>query len=98
MILQKNGTYGWQEKIFVLQRRTAWMCKQLEDLQIKYYRNPRSNIITMRSEFVQLETAPKFGLVPDNHTNPKWYKIVIMEHVTIEKLMPLVNDLKTHLK
>lgn len=94
MILQKNGPYGWQEKIFVLQKRTAWMCSELKELNILHYRNPRSNIITIRSEFIESETAQKFGLVPDNHSNPKWYKIVIMEHVTIEKLMPLVDALK----
>ncbi|MEN9441923.1 MAG: hypothetical protein RLZ33_2000, partial [Bacteroidota bacterium] len=27
-----------------------------------------------------------------------WYKIVVMEHVTLEKLLPLVEDLKAHFK
>lgn len=94
MILSKYGPYGWMEKIFVLQKRTAWMCEKLDELGVKYYRHPSSNIITIRSEFVTPEISKKYGLVPDNHKNPKWFKIVVMEHVTIEKLAPLVNDLK----
>lgn len=91
MILSKNGPYGWHEKIFVLQKRTDWMCEQLQDMGIGFYRHPKSNIITIRSEFVQPSTATRYGLVPDNHANPRWYKIVIMEHVTIEKLIQLLG-------
>lgn len=94
MILTKYGPYGWMEKIFVLQKRTAWTCDRLDELGIKYYRHPSSNIITINEEFVTEEIAHKFGLVPDNHHNPKWYKIVIMDHVTIEKLSELIEDLK----
>ncbi|MCB9189786.1 MAG: aspartate aminotransferase family protein [Flavobacteriales bacterium] len=94
MILSKNGPYGWQEKIFVLQRRCEWMCEQLDQLNIKYFRYPNSNIITIKSEFIPVEVAKKYGLVPDNHHQPKWFKIVVMDHATIEKLEMLVEDLK----
>lgn len=94
MILMKNGPYGWQEKIFILQKRCQWMCDQLDKIGVNYYRNSFSNIITIRSEFVEETLAKKYGLVPDNHKNPKWFKIVIMDHVTIEKLKPLVETLE----
>ena len=94
MILVKNGPFGWQEKIFILQKRTEWMCKQLNQLNIEFYRHPMSNIITIRSQYVSEEVVTKFGLVPDNHSNPKWFKIVIMHHVTIEKLILLIDDIK----
>jgi len=97
MILVKNGPFGWQEKVFILQKRTGWMCKQLSQLNIEYYRHPMSNIITIRSEYVNEEVASKFGLVPDNHAAPKWFKIVIMDHVTIEKLVLLIEDIKSAL-
>ncbi len=93
MILVKNGPFGWQEKVFILQKRTEWMCDQLDQLNIGYYRHPKSNIITIKSQYVTNETAQKFGLVPDNHSSPEWYKIVIMDHVTIEKLSMLVDNL-----
>ncbi|MFZ1750444.1 MAG: pyridoxal-dependent decarboxylase [Saprospiraceae bacterium] len=96
MILMKNGPYGWIEKMFILQQRTEWMCKQLNELDISYYRHPKSNIITIDSKCISTEIAKEFGLVPDKHSNPSWYKIVLMDHVSIEKLLLLVNALKEH--
>lgn len=93
MILSKIGPYGWQEKIFVLQKRCEWFCKELDEKKISYFRYPDANIITIRSEFVSSDTAKKYGLVPDNHQDPKWYKIVVMDHATIEKLELLVEEL-----
>lgn len=91
MILVKNGPYGWDEKIFILQKRTTWMCDTLSASGISFYRHPHSNIITIPSRYIQPEVAKEFGLVPDNHKKPQWYKIVIMEHVTIEKLTLVAN-------
>jgi len=93
MILVKNGPYGWKEKVYILQKRAEWMCQELEKRGIEYYRHGRSNIITMRSKYVSTEIAHEFGLVPDNHSYPIWYKIVIMEHVTLEKMIPLLERL-----
>jgi glutamate/tyrosine decarboxylase-like PLP-dependent enzyme len=97
MILVKNGPFGWQEKVFILKKRTEWMCNQLRLLCVDYYRHPFSNIITIHSGFVNEQTVALFGLVPDDHKSPEWYKIVIMEHVTIEKLMLLIEDLNADL-
>lgn len=94
MILSKYGPFGWMEKIFVLQKRTGWICEQLDRLNIEYYRHASSNIITMRAKHIPADIARQFGLVPDNHNNPNWYKIVVMEHVTIEKAKPLIDALE----
>ncbi len=96
MILMKNGPYGWQEKVFILQKRSEWMCAQLNELGVEFYRHPRSNILTIRSKCIDADTSEEFGLVPDNHVDPAWYKIVIMEHVTIEKLLPLIKKMKSY--
>lgn len=98
MILVKNGPYGWYEKIFLLQKRTDWLCERLDEMGVEYFRNSTSNIITIREQFVNHDLAHKYGLVPDNHVNPGWFKVVIMEHVTIEKLALLVEDLKDSVK
>ena len=93
MILAKNGPYGWHEKIFILQKRSEWLCDQLEKLNVKYYRNSNSNIITIGAQFVNQKIVDDFGLVPDDHSDPKWFKVVIMEHVSIEKLESLVKEI-----
>lgn len=98
MILMKNGPYSWQEKNFILLKRTTWVCDQLNQLGVEYFRDQYSNIITMRASFIDADLAAKYGLVPNNHKNPDWYKIVIMDHVSIEKLAPFVEELKGHLQ
>ncbi len=96
MILSKYGPNGWFEKIFVLQKRTDWLCEQLDAMKLDYFRNPSSNIVTIRSSSMTKEIAHQYNLVPDNHHAADWYKIVVMEHVTLEKLLPFIEDLKIH--
>ena len=95
MILFSYGPYGWFEKISILRMRTQWLCDQLDELSIKYYRHPRMNIVTIHSEYIPDELAHKYHLVPETHNgNHKWLKIVIMDHVEVDDLMAFVNDLK----
>ena len=95
MILQTYGPNGWYEKIHLLTYRTDWLEKELKALDVRFHRTPYSNIITMLSEDVPNELANKYGLVPDSHSsNPKWFKIVIMDHVTLDSLEPFIQELK----
>ena len=93
MILVNKGPYGWKEKTIILQERSLWLCRQLDERKIEYYRHPYSNIVTIRSQYVSKGIAHEFGLVPDKHGNARWYKIVVMEHVTIEKLLLFLKSL-----
>ena len=53
------------------------------------------NIVTMKSDKISTDIAEKFSLVPDTHDeNHKWYKVVIMDHVEIDHLEQLLEDLK----
>ena len=95
MILFSYGPHKWFEKISILLMRTQWLCEQLDALNIGYYRHPHMNIVTMKSEKISKDIAEKFSLVPDTHDeNPKWYKVVIMDHVEIDQLELLLEDLK----
>lgn len=98
MILSKYGPNGWMEKIFILQKRADWLCGELDDLNISYYRNPFSNIVTIESNQFPLELVEKYGLVPDNHSNPNWFKIVVMDHVLIEKMEPFIKELRAQVQ
>ncbi|UII26054.1 pyridoxal-dependent decarboxylase [Fulvivirga maritima] len=93
MILMTYGPYGWREKILVLLNRADWLCAELDARSISYYRENGSNIVTIKADDISNEVAKKYGLVPDNHNDPKWFKIVIMEHVTIEKLEPFIQEI-----
>ena len=94
MILHTYGPYGWLEKINKLIYRTDWCCNELDKLQIKYYRHPKMNIITIPALHVSPLLAHKYGLVPDTHnTEPSWYKIVIMDHVELQHLNSFISEL-----
>lgn len=94
MILMVYGPHGWKEKIHVLHYRTQWLCDQLDELSIRYYRHPKANIVAIEADQVPGELAVKYGLVPDKHEAPNWYKIVVMDHVTIDKMQPFVKQLE----
>ncbi len=95
MILFTYGPHKWFEKISILLMRTKWLCEQLDGLNIGYYRHPHMNIVTMKADKISKDIAEKFCLVPDTHDgNPKWYKVVIMDHVEIDHLEQLVSALK----
>ncbi|MUV04924.1 aspartate aminotransferase family protein [Flavobacterium rakeshii] len=94
-ILATYGPHAWFEKISILQMRTTWLCNQLDELDIKYFRNPYMNIVTIKAEGIPEELALKFDLVPQKHdeTN-QWYKIIVMGHVEVEDLLQFINELK----
>ena len=99
MILFTYGPYGWYEKISVLLMRTNWFCKQLDQLSIPYFRNEHMNIVTLYSSHIPKDIAEKFDLVPEQHNeNNKWYKVVIMDHVEIDNLLQLIDELKDRMK
>ena len=93
MILMSHGPYSWKEKIYILLKRTEWLCENLSKCGVEYYRHPKSNIVTIKADFIDHKTAEEFELMPDDHQHPKWYKIVIMDHVNIENLLPLVQKI-----
>lgn len=95
MILFSYGFYGWYEKINTLLLRTQWFCKQIDELNIEYFRDPFMNIVTLKSQYVPEHLAQKYGLVPDTHDGTNsWYKVIMMDHVEIDDLLKFVNELK----
>ncbi|HNP17493.1 MAG TPA: pyridoxal-dependent decarboxylase [Fulvivirga sp.] len=82
MIMRTYGSDGWKSKIRQLLNKTSRVCDSLRDRGIAFFRNPDMNIITIRAAHIPKKLAEKYLLVPDSHDNPKWYKIVVMDHVT----------------
>ncbi|WP_348823912.1 pyridoxal-dependent decarboxylase [Flavobacterium aestuarii] len=95
MILFTYGPFGWCEKIRVLQMRTQWLCDQLDELGVAYFREPFMNIVTIQAQFIKESLVKKFDLVPQKHNGENsWYKIVIMDHVEVDHLSTFIDDLK----
>nr|MBS0036798.1 aspartate aminotransferase family protein [Saprospiraceae bacterium] len=99
MILSTYGPHGWYEKNQMLMLRTSWLCERLDDLEVPYYRNPRANIITLKTSDAVRSLVDRFGLVPDSHGDQaSWFKIVVMDHVTLDKLATFLEELKRGLR
>lgn len=95
MILSTYGPHGWLEKINKLLYRTAWCCERLDESGIQYYRHPHMNIIAINAAQVPLPVVEKYGLVPDTHSGtPRWYKIVVMDHVELDLLQDFIEDMQ----
>lgn len=95
MILFTYGPHKWFEKISVLQMRTQFLCNELDQMNIKYFREPFMNIVTIHAEYIPKQIAEKYHLVPETHNHEnKWYKIVLMNHVEVEHLTTFIAELK----
>ena len=94
MILFTYGPHGWFEKINKLLYRTQWLCGKLQDLGIAFYRHPALNIVTIKAIHIPADLARKYALVPDTHDGlPRWYKIVVMDHVEVDDLKVFLDEL-----
>ncbi len=95
-ILFSYGAHEWFERIAVLQMRTDWLCKQLDRLNFAYFRDAAMNVVTLRARPELERLAGEFTLVPQEHsTDTKWYKIVVMGHVSLAHLERFVNALES---
>lgn len=93
MILMSYGYREWQQKMQELCDRADWFCAELAKRNKYFFREERANIVVFPAEELDRTLAEQFGLVPDDHTNPSWYKIVIMDHVSKENLTEFLNSL-----
>lgn len=94
MILRIHGSTGWTVKMRQLIDRTSFICEKLDDWGVKYFRNPDINIITIDSKYISKTLAEKYHLVPDDHHDPKWFKIVVMPHVKQGIIDNFLNELE----
>lgn len=98
IILMHHGYEGWNVKMKKLNDSTAEICSELDDLGVRYYRNPFINIISIRAEYISKKLAEKYYLVADTHEGkPKWYKIVLMAHIKRGTIDAFITDLTQEL-
>jgi len=99
MILKVHGYQGLKRRMEELWERTNYLESKLNDLRIKFYRDPSMNIITIHSEYIPEYIARDFVLVPETHTEVnKWWKIVVMEHVSYALIDNFIGQVKDELK
>lgn len=94
MILQTHGPEGWQGKIDHLIAETDRLCATLEALEIPYFREKKMNIVALQADKVPDHLPQKYRLVADNFDQPRWWKIVVMQHTTGQVLGAFQDDLR----
>ncbi|MCI5159663.1 MAG: aspartate aminotransferase family protein, partial [Candidatus Electrothrix sp. AUS1_2] len=95
MILKMYGADGGTAFCQDLLRRTELICSALDRLGVEYFRNPYMNIVTLRASEKIRPVAEKHHLVPDSHSGtPRWYKIVVMDHVSDEMIHAFLQDMQ----
>lgn len=96
MILKIYGVDGAIKFCNELIKRTSNLCKKLDSLKIQYFNDKYMNIVALRATDKIKPLAEKYLLVPDNHDNPIWYKIVVMDHVNDKLINAFIEDLKKY--
>lgn len=95
MSLVVHGSIGWQAIVEQLLDRTTFLCSKLDEMGIVYFRDPRVNIITIKSKYVSTRLAHKYGLVSDDADGTAtWWKIVVMQHVKQDIIDSFIKELK----
>jgi tyrosine decarboxylase/aspartate 1-decarboxylase len=96
MVLHTHGFAGWKAKMQILTDKTTEICNQLDRLGIRYFRNPFINIIAIYASDIPRQVAEKYFLVADSYEHdPRWWKIVMMPHITRGAIDAFVSDLKS---
>ncbi len=93
MILRSYGSDGAVEFLNGILALTHYACERLEKHGVDHFRDPHMNIITIKADAIKREVAEKYFLVPDNHDDPKWWKIVVMDHITVEVMNAFLSEL-----
>ena len=94
MILRAWGSEGGAQFCAGLMRATDSLCATLAAAGIRHFRQAGMNVVAIRAEHVAPAVAERFGLVPDRHDEPQWFKVVVMDHVTSAQLDALAAALQ----
>ncbi len=98
MVLHNHGSAGWAAKMQSLLTLTSDVCSKLTEMGIRHYRNPYINIITIPASDIPATVATKYHLVADSYQHEaKWWKIVVMPHITRGVLDGFFNELTAEL-
>jgi glutamate/tyrosine decarboxylase-like PLP-dependent enzyme len=95
MILMTHGPRGWKNTMERLIIETDKLCHALDDMGITYFRHPSLNIVSMHAPQIPKNIPSKYRLVSDNFgAEPKWWKIVVMQHTLGKVVDQFITDMR----
>lgn len=98
MIMMVHGPDGLKVRMQNLADKAHSLKEELEEIGVEAFHQEGINIVTIKSEYINAGIAKKYRLVSDNYgKEAKWWKIVVMKHVTQGTLDQFVEDLRQSL-
>jgi len=96
MILASYGPEGGRRFCEELVARTDRLVASLGELGIRHFRQPGMNIVTLAATDVPAPVAAAHQLVADDHARPRWFKVVVMDHVDDQLIDRFLEDLRRY--
>lgn len=98
MIMMAHGPEGLKVRMQNLADKAHSLKEELEEIGVEAFHQDGINIVTIKNEYIKSGIAKKYRLVSDNYAKEaKWWKIVVMKHVTQGTLDQFVEDLRQSL-
>lgn len=95
MILHSYGSEEGRAFLDELVARTDRLARALDTIGVRYFREPRMNLVAIRAEDIPSAVAERNVLVPDRHDGPpRHWKIVVMDHVTDTSITDFTRELR----
>lgn len=91
MILSSYGSKEWDEFMGQLISKTDRLERGLKEKSIPYFREKGMNVITVPADSIPNKLFKEFYWVADNVKSPKFFKAVVMEHVTSNQIDEFLN-------
>ncbi len=97
-IIQKVGTEGWTEQAANIMRCTAYLKQQLDSIGWPAWVNPYSNTVFFRRPSDDIIAKYTLALGHDDKFGGNLAHVVVMQHVTKEKINGFISDLMDELE
>jgi len=98
MIMMAHGPDGLKVRMQNLADKALSLKEELEEIGVEAFHQEGINIVTIKDKYIKPVIAKKYRLVSDHYgKESKWWKIVVMKHVTQGTLDQFVEDLRQSL-
>ena len=98
MIMMAHGPNGLKVRMENMADRALSLSEDLEDIGVEVFYEKGMNIVTIRDKYITPSIAKKYRLVSDHFgEKSKWWKVVVMKHVTQGTLDQFVEDMRLSL-
>ena len=93
-LIRHDGDKIWNEQATTMLETAAWLGQQLEQIGYPYYVGEASNTVYMKRPPADIVKKYDLAMDYDERLGGELAHVIIMQHVSKEKLQMLIDDLK----